>query len=270
MIRRFAVRVCVVSFGAAVLLGAGPGFVPIQPASAAACVTIPAVAHRGGTERYAENTREAFRDAANRGVRLWETDVQFTADNVPVLMHDETLDRTTDLTGPVSEVTGAQVVAARTDDGHQVPTLDELLNDAEVDGARVFVELKTAPTSAQWAQVAAAISAHAMARNVLITSFDQQALTDAHTMLPGVATGLIGILGDVPTAEVTPYGTALFKHHDSITASRLGAWTPPLKTYAWTADTQAVWERMSWYPSLAGVITNRPGAYLAWQRSRVC
>jgi hypothetical protein len=46
--------------------------------------------------------------------------------------------------------------------------------------------------------------------------------------------------------------------------------TGGLTVYAWTVNTSSEWERMTWYPGMAGVITDQPGAYLAWQKSRTC
>ena len=85
--------------------------------AAAATPHGPAVqAHRGGSfvdgrATYAEATMPAFRAAAKRGDVL-EFDIQMSADGVPVVMHDDTLDRTTVCTGPVSARTAADIRAA--------------------------------------------------------------------------------------------------------------------------------------------------------------
>jgi glycerophosphoryl diester phosphodiesterase len=74
-------------------------------------------AHRGGSletsggsqvPRFAENTLPAFEAAADAGFVL-ELDVKLTSDDVPVVIHDATLDRTTDCTGPVRLKTLAQI-----------------------------------------------------------------------------------------------------------------------------------------------------------------
>jgi glycerophosphoryl diester phosphodiesterase len=237
---------------------------------AAACVTIPVVAHRGGTERYTENSSNAFRaTAAGR----WETDVRFTADDVPVLLHDPDVDRTTDGTGLVADLTYAEVAALRTDDDQPVMTLRQFVNDAQVDApAKLLVELKTNPTAPQWAAFNAAIASRAgVAARVLLMSFDTATLTAAQAYAPTLPRALVQSVGDVDPATVTPYASILVKHHDAITAARMAKWTTGgLTVYAWTPDTQAGWERMAWYPALAGVITNLPDTYLAWQKSRTC
>jgi len=91
--------------------------------------------HRGCTERAPENTVAAARDAVRIGADLIECDVRTTADGHLVIMHDSTVDRTTDGFGPISGMTLAQVRRLRIRDTrfaslgtHRVPTLAELAN----------------------------------------------------------------------------------------------------------------------------------------------
>ena len=91
--------------------------------------------HRGCTERAPENTVAAARDAVRIGADLIECDVRTTADGHLVIMHDSTVDRTTDGFGPISGMTLAQVRRLRIRDTrfasvgiHHVPTLAELVN----------------------------------------------------------------------------------------------------------------------------------------------
>lgn len=101
-------------------------------------------AHRGAPAAgLPENSLEAFEHALNYAPVLIETDVRRTADGVLVLMHDETLDRTTTGTGRVDETTFAQIRRLRlvTDGGlvtsFRVPTLAEAL--AWADGRAVLL-----------------------------------------------------------------------------------------------------------------------------------
>ena len=91
--------------------------------------------HRGCTERAPENTVAAARDAVRIGADLIECDVRTTADGHLVIMHDSTVDRTTDGVGPISGMTLGQVRRLCIRDTrfaslgtHRVPTLAELVN----------------------------------------------------------------------------------------------------------------------------------------------
>jgi glycerophosphoryl diester phosphodiesterase len=76
-----------------------------------------AIAHRGGSKLRPENTIAAFDHAASLDVDGCECDVHLSADGEPVVIHDPTLDRTTDATGPVAALTAAEL--ARVDAGHR-------------------------------------------------------------------------------------------------------------------------------------------------------
>jgi glycerophosphoryl diester phosphodiesterase len=93
--------------------------------------SIVAMAHRGGAEHPAnrgrENTLWAFRHAAGLGYTYLETDVHATKDGVLLAFHDEILDRVTDQSGAIAELTYAQVVGARIAGQHHLPTMAELL-----------------------------------------------------------------------------------------------------------------------------------------------
>ena len=90
-----------------------------------------AFAHRGGAIDQPENTLPAFQNAVDLGYRYVETDVHVTADGVLVAFHDSTLDRVTDATGNITDLTWAEVSQALVVglDGTKapIPRLDELL-----------------------------------------------------------------------------------------------------------------------------------------------
>ena len=106
------------------------------------------VAHRGASIEEAENTLEAFDLAVGVGAGAVEFDVRITADGHAVVMHDPTLDRTTDGTGLVSSKTLAEVRASRitltTGEVARVPTLAETLGLLS-GRAAVDVEIKNIP-----------------------------------------------------------------------------------------------------------------------------
>lgn len=272
MIRRILTALIMLVVGATTLVAD-----ETEARAVAACANVPVVAHRGGSEWYTENSRNAFRVSQNAGAGAWETDVRFTSDDVPVLMHDATVDRTTNGTGAVTDLTYAEIAQLRTDDDQPVTTLRDFINDQHVDAAYAFVELKTMPSEAQWATFAAALTSRAGlgAPKPAVSSFDPAVLDQVAVRLPGYTRALIQSVGAANPADITPHASILLKHHDAITWGRLAAWTGAgLKVYAWAdpaADPQGEWVRMAGYGgSVSGYITSSPSAYLAWQRGRIC
>jgi glycerophosphoryl diester phosphodiesterase len=90
-------------------------------------------AHQGGAHEAPENTLAAFQHAVDLGYRYLETDAQLTSDGVLVVLHDDTLDRTTDRTGTVAAMTWEQVRPARVRNpdgrgfsGEGVPRLEDV------------------------------------------------------------------------------------------------------------------------------------------------
>ena len=86
-----------------------------------------AFAHRGGASEAPENTLPAFEHAVRLGYTHIETDVHATADGVLLAFHDDRLDRVTDLSGVISQMTYAEVAKARVDGREPIPRLEELL-----------------------------------------------------------------------------------------------------------------------------------------------
>lgn len=99
-----------------------------------------AIAHRGGLAVSPENTVGAFAHAADAGLTYLETDVRVTADGVAVAFHDATLDRVTDLTGPVSSRTWAELSTTSVLGGEPVARIEDLL--AWFPDARFIVDVK--------------------------------------------------------------------------------------------------------------------------------
>lgn len=84
-------------------------------------------AHRGWKAKYPENTMKAFRMALTLDVDQLETDVRVTKDGELVLIHDATVDRTTNGTGNVNDLTLAELKALDAGDGETIPTLIEFM-----------------------------------------------------------------------------------------------------------------------------------------------
>jgi glycerophosphoryl diester phosphodiesterase len=107
------------------------------------------IAHRGGALEVPENTMSAFRHAVSVGMRMVELDVQMTVDGELVVIHDETVDRTTNGTGPVGSFTLEELQKLDAGSnfhpryaGEHIPTLREVFDLCVPAGVGVVVEIK--------------------------------------------------------------------------------------------------------------------------------
>ena len=104
-------------------------------------------AHRGWRAKYPENTLEAFTAALTLDVDQLETDVRVTRDGELVLIHDATVDRTTDGSGKVCDMTLAELKALNAGDGAKIPTLIEFMELVKNHPTITLdIELKEYPT----------------------------------------------------------------------------------------------------------------------------
>lgn len=104
-------------------------------------------AHRGWKSQYPENTMEAFEAALSLGVDQLETDVRVTKDGALVLMHDATVDRTTNGCGAVNDLTFAELKALDAGNGAKIPTLIEFMELVKDHPTITLdIELKEYPT----------------------------------------------------------------------------------------------------------------------------
>lgn len=157
--------------------------------------------HRGWSANYPENTRLALTQALQLGVDGTEYDVQLSADGVPVILHDPTVDRTTDGTGKVSELTFAQLRAvnaatAKPECGRQtIPSLSEVLDDAFAISPQGFYNIEIKVYNPEWRslvdRVVAVTSQHPLRERILFSSFEHESLSYLKTNHPTVKVGLL-------------------------------------------------------------------------------
>ncbi len=131
----------------------------------------PIIAHRGASGRFPENTLLALHQALDQRADAVEFDVRLTRDGALVVMHDATVDRTTDGTGAVAEMPLEAVLELDAGEGESVPTLEQALEATE--GVPVIVEIKD-PAAGQ--SVADALLGAGAEKRVLVGSFDSAPL----------------------------------------------------------------------------------------------
>ena len=100
------------------------------------------IAHRGASKQYPENTLLAFRKAIEQGVDYLEMDVHLTQDREIVIMHDETLDRTTNGTGFIWDQTLEELRKLDAGRGEPIPTLADVVELVRPTPVRLYLELK--------------------------------------------------------------------------------------------------------------------------------
>ncbi|OIN66121.1 glycerophosphodiester phosphodiesterase [Exiguobacterium sp. KRL4] len=159
-------------------------------------------AHRGASDQFPENTLEAI-EAAIPDVDGIEFDVHFSRDGVGVIIHDETVNRTTDGTGRVVDLTVAELkqlnagARFRGSDGPMkttIPTLDEVLALLAPTTVKLNIELKTDTIRYPGieAYTLARCHAHGIEKNRLIfSSFNHYSIDTVRKLDPGVETAIL-------------------------------------------------------------------------------
>jgi glycerophosphoryl diester phosphodiesterase len=160
------------------------------------------VAHRGAGKLAPENTLAAFRLGAAHGYRMFECDAKLSADGVVFLMHDATLERTTnghgtggDLPWQALSQLDAGSWHSRTFAGEPLATLEGLTRFCQANGHHLNIEIKPTPgteeaTGAAVARLAAELWQGA-AVPPLLTSFKPEALAAARQAAPDLPRGLL-------------------------------------------------------------------------------
>lgn len=242
----------------------------------------PVIAHRGDSAHAPENTLVAFAQAVALGVDALEFDCRVSADGVAVVHHDATLDRTTNGSGPLAELTLAQLrrldAGARfTPDGGRtfpfrgqgvsIPTLDEVLSAFR--DVPVLIELKV-PDAA--AAVRAALDRHGAAGRAVVDSFVGAAL-DPFRGSPYPVGSTRGDVARLLAATLARravrdpgYRVAAVPRWYSGVPLPIGGFVRALRpagvpVHVWTVD-RAEEARALWALGVCGIVSNDPGAIL--------
>ncbi|MFB4276738.1 MULTISPECIES: glycerophosphodiester phosphodiesterase [unclassified Nonomuraea] len=235
------------------------------------------IAHRGGSALAPENTIAACEVARKRGADVCEFDVQQTKDHRLVLMHDETLARTTDVEkvfprrSPwrVSDFTLAEIQRLDAGSwfsqryrGERVPTLLEALQKVRGTGARLLLEIKHAPRSPDIdRRVAAELQENReswSADRLTVQAFGWPSMRVLNDMVPDVPIALLGKPPAARLAELARYADGITLPHDGLTTRYVKkVHDRGMRVYTWTADRPAVMGRLISY-GVDGIMTNRP------------
>lgn len=223
------------------------------------------IAHRGASADEPENTLRAFALAIAQGAQMIELDLHFSADGQVVVIHDETLDHTTNLTGRVDQFTLAEIKRADAGKGECVPTLEETL-DLTQGKVQLYLEIKDARAAAETLRI---VRARRCQADVLLASFDlklmQQLGEEVRDMELGLILGNETLNPFVRWREAFPWLALRHINYQTLCmqvelcfgylARRVKA--SGKKLYVWTADEEAQFDRMCQL-GVDGIVTNRP------------
>lgn len=232
------------------------------------------IAHRGDSQRAPENTLPAFASAVRTGADLVELDYRHSADGVPFVIHDDTLDRTTNAV-QLYRRTKIPVAGTRAREFEQldagswfhpryadvrVPTLEQALNVIQ-QGSVTLIEQK----SGDAATCVRLLSEKRLLDRVVVQSFDWEFVADCHRLAPGIVLAALGSkeLTDSKLKDAERTGASIIawnqKHigrQDINAIHRRG-----LKAWVYTVnDVKRARELVDW--GIDGIITDVPATML--------
>jgi glycerophosphoryl diester phosphodiesterase len=247
------------------------------------------IAHRGSSSEAPENTLPSFEAAVRRGADAIELDVRLTADGAPVVIHDATLDRTTDRTGPVAALTLAELRAVdagwrftpdlgrthpyRGGDA-RVPTLGEVL--WALPRLTILVEIKE--PSAQEAVRRVLVQEDAAARCVVASEHREALLAfDGPPFARGASAAEITALywatlvrRRIPNPGYRMLSVPLRHRGLPVPTSRFvaAARANACAVHVWTVDSPDTARRL-WRRGVSGIVTNVPGTMVDARRREI-
>jgi glycerophosphoryl diester phosphodiesterase len=160
------------------------------------------IAHRGAGKLAPENTLAAFRVGAQHGYSAFECDVKLSADGVPFLLHDATLDRTSNAQGIAGDKPWAELSRldagswhSRAHAGEPIPTLNNVAAFCHASGHALNIEIKPTPGVARRTGDVVAREAERLwagrATPPLLSSFEPEALEGARSGAPTLPRALL-------------------------------------------------------------------------------
>ncbi|HZD10977.1 MAG TPA: glycerophosphodiester phosphodiesterase family protein [Candidatus Binatia bacterium] len=223
------------------------------------------IGHRGASAEAPENTLAAFALAVEQGADGVEFDVQLSADGNVVIMHDATVDRTTNGSGPVSRLTSSELRALDAGMGQPVPTLDDVF---EAFGPSMLynIELKV---SGLWGKglesaVADRIDAYHLHNQVVVSSFDPLSLRRARRQLSATTmTGFLWMRGPRALRNLLASTPADHPYFPLVDEGYM-AWARErsLRVHVWTVDDPQEARQLA-VLGVHALITNRPREIVA-------
>lgn len=234
------------------------------------------VAHRGDSSVAPENTMSAVTSAVEGGADFFEIDINFTSDNEIVAIHDSTVDRTTNGTGTVREMTYDEI--SELDAGSwldpsysydEVPKLEEVLDYMSDSGAQMLLEYKDDWTPQQVNMTAELVEEYDVADQIIAQSFDLSTVDSLQQELPEVPRMILGSPGEnfeeiadnLDAIGWNPSGNYIQQNPDWVERAHAA----DLATFVYTINDAAHWEQLTAL-GVDGIITDHPGQLNGWNQ----
>lgn len=221
------------------------------------------IGHRGAMGLEPENTPRSFRKAVELGAGMVEFDVRVCGSGDVVVMHDSTVDRTTDGSGRVSEKTLGELRCLDAGRGERIPTLREAL-DLMRGRAGVNVELKDDGSSAPVQEIVAGCVREGVWSydDIIVSSFNHSELENLRLLDGKIRTGvLFEEAGPFVEVALELDAHSLNLRSDLVSGKVIDeAHGNGLKVFAWVVNEPSVFERMLSL-GVDGVFTDFPGRF---------
>jgi glycerophosphoryl diester phosphodiesterase len=213
------------------------------------------IGHRGARAYEPENTLSSFRRALELGVDAVELDVRKTFDNKLVVIHNANVNKTTNGSGEVNELTLEEIKGFVIEKIEHVPTLEEVL-DTVANRVKVLVELKETGTEEQ---VINLIRRKQLAENVILISFHEDILRKVRELSDELKTGLIYVRHKNPIQAAldlnVKYLLPLYRFTHSANVKK--AHEAGLKVIVWTINNKEEVEEYK-KKGVDGIASDRP------------
>ena len=224
------------------------------------------ISHRGAAGLAPENTLAGISKAIEEGAQFIEIDVQRSSDGVLVVLHDQTVDRTTDGTGEIGSMTWSEISQLNAaayftdqDAAEQIPTLDSVLELMKTHQAILIIEGKDPqlyPGIGQ--QILAAVQKHGLEERVQVISFDHPWLDQFRQLAPDIPLGYVSYYCGSgakypPDAFVDVFWGSVIADPTLVRRVHAGG----RKVVVWTVDNPRLIKVLLWL-GVDGITTNRP------------
>lgn len=229
------------------------------------------IAHRGWSGKAPENTMAAFTLAREEPrIQEVELDVHLSKDGIPVVIHDHTLERTTNGSGLVKDMTFEEL--RKLDAGgwfdqsfnaETIPSLEEVLVAFKNSNCKLVIELKQMADFYIGLEqaVAALITKYDMYEQVIVISFDHDSVKKMRELDSDIEIGLIYLGKTTLMLDQVAYtdASSISMHYGFVTKELVDRMIAEgIKMGVWTVDDESVIERLSDYHPELRVTTNHP------------